>query len=111
MRRGAYSTSFTAPGRHSEAQVVEMLNYVNPPDLHWMDGQITVLKMADALADWGGSAAEGLFRAWLVRVGYDRHDPHDAWKRAVEPGKTRRVTFGSLLVLGEGRRLAGRRAA
>ena len=94
--RGAYSTSFAAPGKPSEAQVVDMLNYVNPPDLHWMDGQITVLKMADALADWGGSAAEGLFRLWLVRVGYDRHDPKDAWKRAMEPGKARRVTFGSL---------------
>ena len=56
----------------------------------------TVLDIADALADWGGSAAEGLFYDWIARVGYDRNDPKDAWRRAMQPGKPRNVSFGSL---------------
>ena len=96
-RRKSYSTSIHGSRTLSETQVAAMLEHINPTDLHWMDGQITVLSMADALADWGGGSAEALFYGWLARVGYSRHNPKDAWRRATEPGKQRRVSLGSLV--------------
>ena len=93
----AWSPSYAPLGKPTAAEVSQMLDFVKPPDLHWMggSGEITVLHMANALWDWGGDAAEGLFYDWLARVGYDRHNPADAWRKARKNDS--RVTLGSLL--------------
>ena len=92
----AWSPSHMPKGKPPVAEVSRMLDFVRPPDLHWMGGpgEISVLSMANALEDWGGAEAEGLFYDWLARVGYNRHKPADAWRRAME--RVGRVTFGSL---------------
>ena len=92
----SWSPTHMPQGKPSAAEVSRMLDHVKPMDLHWLGGpgEISVLSMANALFDWGGPSAEGLFYEWLTRVGYNRHNPKDAWRRATEG--VSRVTFGSL---------------